>query len=908
MAYTLISHAARITDLATGTVVAAGTVVAEYKRGKVENAAGTALATFNAGTALANTAMAARGGAGSAGTPQAYFLEVSEDGGTSWPLRMPILNVQQSLSPPYGVTVSGSDVGIMLDLVGEDRVTFVAQAVDTILYNDGSNGLPKGPFRNTFGKPGQTGAHLLQLAPAVDPTVLRAGLRFSVDIDADLLGSILQNVCQRIGGSFIQGASAPPGSYGNWGVDPKAGTVTVAHVSVSPVIHLTPNPVSLDNEATTAQYIADSLVPETRLDEQKDQISLIGGQSDHGMPDGGQITCRVLIDTNRGAASSRWDDNLPVFGISTGGNTGGVFFWVEGAMRRWSQAMDVYALAYDPATNTLYAATSAGIRMASAPVRPGQPWQRVGGLAEPCADVAYDGGILVTQVGASSKGSGLTPTFGGATAAGKSSSGIYMYPAVGGDTSGTAHGYDSWSRITDTDAVAMAYRGGNDMLLVVSAASPDAVDIYLPTRVARPHPTPRYTTGHTATVQGVPITDITLASGGAWCVGAAGSRGLYYLPDGGSLLDANADNSLKDSRTLAPVAINRVRAFDGLAVAYVDTTGVARTMVARAVACTAGGLFASPVAAGGNWRDITSQTGLADQSIVDFAAGADQTILTHQVGIHHAITQRSYYRSPTRGQYYRDELAMPLDMGPFWQALAAECGQTPYADPSVGALGTLSLGAGIGGAGGGPPTVPEVDTGGSGTTVPIPPSSPRALPLDWIWARRLDKLNNYTYRLVCLASSSAAGGIEFQEVSHIQADSATPAIAASEELAVVAYAWLAMATSPMTVFSLETQYHTTASPLGNINTGDMVSIDMALTVDSTAGAVGDGVPTALAAYSAQAFYVLSADWEMTGYATIAVHLKIGSRPGEKQVTPDDIAAALVLGQKRQKRFRRTHRS
>ncbi len=339
MAFTQIAHATRIIDLDTDTVVATGTlVVDDYQRSKAESAAGQITVSLLPGTHMANAALDATRGR------RSYLLQVSEGGG-DFGISVPIRRTSATLSRPFKVTVA-------------DR-----HRDDARSGGRGSGHLQRraGPGRAGQRRLGRPAArpvhqHLRQAGPGgrLPPqararwsTRRRAGILINLDIYADTLGAVCTAVARLDGGTYLPGSAVPLGSYGEWTVDPATLRVLIGHVGLVPVATLTADEVPPELEHSHIHLDARGATIEDRLDDSISQLEVIGNTSDHGMPAGGQVTCELVVNTGRGAASSLWDDCLPIVGIATGGNTGGVFFWVEGALHLWSQSCDVYALALD---------------------------------------------------------------------------------------------------------------------------------------------------------------------------------------------------------------------------------------------------------------------------------------------------------------------------------------------------------------------------------------------------------------------------------------------------------------------------------------------------------------------------------------------------------------------------------
>lgn len=906
-----LSLYADVFDLENNAVIAHSTTLGAYRRSRKADSAGSGSIFANAGTAVCNALVDASGGPDGTGPIKSYALRVSEDGGATYDYRTVVCRPQRQLTPPYGVSEDGQDYATLLSLTGEDRVTWFATTLYDILTNPGTDGRPKGLLLNGVGKTGQAGAAETALAPSIGHAV--ANVRLNVDVWADYLSSALTQICARVGGTYIAGSTLPLGHFGHWHYDPRTKQIqigkapTVPHVTFSPA---DPGALTnLDEEATIARYIADGLVIDPHLDEMFSQAEFIGGSSDHGMPSGGKVTAHLVINTDPKRDRGQWDQCLHIVGISATGDAGGVFIQPHtGALVSISQPMDVRALAYDTSTGTalLYAFTAHGVFVVaadSASLTAGLTWARVGGLTAPCVGGTVDGGVIIAHVGGSQ---GTTKQ-----ASGAGVDGLYMWPAIGGTATGK--GYDGWSVLYPGTVTAFAYRASSDMLLTVDKNKPDTVIRKLPS-ISTIKGTPITQSGSTPPS----ITNLTLDAGGCYVVTEAGSDALFYLPDGGTtLLGANQGN------TLGLVAVNAIKPVSGVTLKYKADDGTIRSTVPAAVALTGAGLFACTTPGGGQWVELTKNTGLAGANITLFCVGMPQTVLGRQMLRVYAANDSSLFISCNEGRDWQDFLAAPLDMGPFWGALAIKCGAGTYADNDVGALGNV---AGISTAGQAVGSIVQVQqlpgggftrgaiprdpsspsgTGGTGRTLPIPATLTGygLLPASWIWARRLDKLNQFTYRLVNLVSQAPRGGIRFEALSQITADSATPVIKASENIGVVAFFWLAQASTPQTTITIQGQYHTQEAALRTLNSGDLAWVNGALTVDSTVtGVSGDGVPTTLMSYTNRPFWVLEHTAEMAGTSTMYTTTRLGTRLGEQAVDPGDIADALAYDAGRARRY------
>lgn len=927
MAGTPLSLFVEVIDLDLNSPVASSTVLGAYKRTRATNGAGTGSIFANAGTNVCNALIDCSGGANLAGPIGSYALRVSEDGGATWDYRTVITKPVRHLAPPYGVSHDGPDYAGLLTLTGEDRVTWFNTPLADILTNAGTDGRPKGFLKNTIGKPNQAGAD--EITPAVHIGGTAAKIRLDVDIWADYLTNALTTACALLGGAYVPGV--PMGQFTAWHYDPRLQAIQVGKLPTTP--HVTFQPAGVADqgnwaeEVTIARYIADGLEPAHQLDQMISQVEFVGGASDHGLPAGGTVSCQVQINTDRPANSSRWDDQIQIVGVSAQHDQGGVYLNPRhGRLVRVSQPMDVRAMVLDAQGQRVLVATGHGVFAgAYASILAAKPfaWTRIGGLTAPCLDLTCQYGVIVTLV------SGAQGT--GRQKSGAGVDGVYLYPALTGTVTGK--GYDGWTQLASGSITTFAYRREDDVLLVVDSNAPDAVARYQPAGpgslsfgggggiippgpgvlILPPAAIPASGPAIIKTSDGSSITGLAFDTAGCYVLTELGSAGLLYLPDGATRFFTANDGSLASNGV--PVPVNDVVAMSGITtLKYKADDGSIQSVKPMAVALTAAGLFATLQTGGrGGWTELTRNSGLATENLQWFSVGGPQTVLGRQMTVVFTGHGSAIYVSCNEGRDWLNILGAPLDMGPFWQTLATTCGAGVFADTDVGALGntpqssTPSGGSLLGAIGGGlagiDPTDPsQSDTGGYGRTFAIPTTITGfgQLPKNWIWARRLDKLGQFTYRLVNLVSQAPAGGIRFDSLTALIADAATPVDVASENVARVSFSFLAIASTPQTVIPVQSQYHTQEAALRTLGTGDLAYFTGALTVDSTAGLIGDGEPTVLLNVTNLPLWVLEHTAEMSGNSTMLTTTRLATRMGEQLVDPQDIAAALATDARKQK--------
>ncbi len=261
--------------------------------------------------------------------------------------------------------------------------------------------------------------------------------------------------------------------------------------------------------------------------------------------------------------------------------------------------------------------------------------------------------------------------------------------------------------MTTQPVTAFGYTPSIDQLLVADTANPDVITRYMPLTAAGTKPTHQYTANK------VPVTDITPGAGCSWVVCAGGSATLYVLPDGGSLLGGNSDNSLRDPFTQASIPVNRVRAVAGAALTYRHQGEYPHDPGAGGRLHRLRPLRHRP----GPWRGLALYHGPQralgpGDDRRGYRRGANRAHPPAAAGSHPSASRR--YRSPTRGACTTSAcLRRNLDLGPSCSDWARSAARRLSSANDVGALGNMGIAGGIGGAGGSAPP-PETDTGGSG--------------------------------------------------------------------------------------------------------------------------------------------------------------------------------------------------
>jgi hypothetical protein len=564
------------------------------------------------------------------------------------------------------------------------------------------------------------------------------------------------------------------------------------------------------------------------------QASFQGGISSHGISTGTstsgtaatELYDGVVINMDRGGtqADTNWDTCLPILATSAG-----VYYHVPGSgyLTPLSQTMVVRRVAWDPGARIIYAATDHGVLFLDLTkqviTKTPSTWSLLGGagsLTAPVDDIWLDGSILLARCGGLTKKNGV------------GIDGIYRYPALTGDTSGAKQGFAGYSRIAHSGAP-LAAGGTSTNLYYVDKNKPDTVYLIQPGTTTAPK-------ACTGILAGQTVVGIDTVGGSIYVRTTGGNAGLYTCTIGQTvLLNANADGTLK-SNDGAQVQIYRIQQYGP-----VGGTGASfQGEQVVAFAATDAGLFRTDQVGGGAWSSPNTASGLGDFAISFIMAGTVQTVLGRALTRIFAGAKRSFLISANSGDNWKDLLADKLDLGPFWYALAGQSitGSLggpggPWPDSTLGALGSTSglatnatsVGSILGAtaqqaSSGNLSPAGATDTGGTGTVLPVPTHNPRQLPSGWIWARRLDEQSQFTFRLVNLNSQAPYAGMQWSELSELQANADVGVITASEQIALVVWRWLYGASIPRIQLTLNSSITQTNAAARDLYPGDKVGV------------------------------------------------------------------------------------
>lgn len=858
--------------------------------------------------------IAACGGAGFNGTILPYGLEFSYDNGASWDSAMWVENHTLDMSmSDFGIDMTGNDISDGFNRIYIDRVTFVDVRCDDIMYGDfgtigvGDNALIQGPpwfpwqrglWRSVPGRSGLVGKTWLAFDGIMDSHL--ANLRVTFDAQQDSIMRCTSTLMKAIGGVYKpNNDNAPFGSRQHFTVDVKNRQILAGHVGTSPVMTFVMPPdggtdgYTLDE--TLFGYITDSLTIEPTLEDMRAQVAFIGGDSNHGLPDGAKITGIVCINTQTPAGGSptaptyttAWDASLLVVACSTGNEGGGLFYLVDKNFYPICQQLDINDLAVvNTQFNEIYAATNYGVIHGNVSSQQ-QTFPFVGGLTASIATVHWSGSHLTAVANGSQNGTGVN--------------GIYVYPALADDADNSAPGYALWSRPSLTDVVDALYIdtpdpqfGGLGSLLYVDSSAPNL----LVKHVIDGSQTSAKLQDLTYAVQGFD-TNNYVSGPRAFIRTSGGSLGIYQ-----TVLD-----SFQGAYTIPLGSAGLNDQFGALAVnkfLMYPTLWSINAVPVTFLASTDRGLYYCQDLSGGQWYPTSGQSGITDVTGEYVAAGTIQMVLGRILVRLFVASDNSLYVSNTGGIYFQDILSLPLDLAPAFYALAQQANALPFPDNDVGGIAinatTNDVGHGITSFPAGPST-PAVDNqdlennGGSGTVIFIAESNQFAPALGLVFCRRMTERNEFTYRVLDVTCEAPYNSIEPSQLTEMAANDATDALTGSLELLVEHYRYLLICRQPKITVNLTSSFTTQEAALRTLRCGDMVAIDYTL-----------GGTYTYVDLTQQNYYVW--DKEMTtddtGQGPVSVALTLVSVAGFAAIDLQQIVSAVANGFGRDRRFRSWH--
>jgi hypothetical protein len=872
------------------------------------------------GCAFANGVIAGFGGATYAGPLQTYLVELSRDGGGTF--------CAACWLEDCTITLGGTSQGILIEAESTfagygrtyvDHVTFDGSALSAVLGGTaGTIPLPPLPGNVTYASSTGTTVHghyypvalagllgLDQSVPlrpdqrsianlphmqyrftaTVNTTAIYPTTPVNVDIWDDTVANALITVLRAVAGKYDPRDTVPLGSRGHYHVDMVGRQAKAGAVGTVPKLALVANPgtgVYEVDQTTTAVFDATKLAIHPGNEQLRAQAQFLGDASNHGLPDNYRLTgLEILFPT---APNAAWYRNLLFVAVSTGSESGGVYYYVhDGLFRPCSQTMDVACMALDgSAPQTLYVGGTYGVfSWAPVPVQLNTPqpkpspgvsapgaWAQLGALSSAVTVLCIPG----------KDGDGNTVVW-ALAALGTSGTGIFQYPANAGEDNSDL-GYGGWSLLAQGGNIT-AMAGGIGNLYYVDGSDPTTVYYQAAGQAAV-----RLDEGQFA---GAGITGLDYLPGMVGIVvrTTAGSAGLYFIALGDhTAIDLNADGSLSDA--YGNVLVNAVRE---------TSAGSLNGSQVALLAGTDTGIFWTGVAPGvGNlgWQQATAQSGIGDLNVTLLAAGATQAILDRSFERVYAGNDTALWISNTGALWFFDALNAALDIGPFWMALASRNGLANFVDNNFDLL--FASGTNL--------TLAKTNAGRGVSTqyITIAATDLACPPQNFVWARKLTARNDFNYRLVKVDSPAPYFAMEIQELAEITANDAVSVMQASEQLALAHLRYLMEAAqAPMTLDLSGMAYNVQDAALATLDTGDQIALTCQY---SPAGA--DGTITPVCNWSSAPFYVLVYD-EILDAGLMKVTMSVGSIMAlvdDVLTTLREIVAGTSWGLSRDKRYRR----
>jgi hypothetical protein len=200
---------------------------------------------------------------------------------------------------------------------------------------------------------------------ATDGLTTAADLAFTlpvtVDSWADSVQHAIATIVEKLGGTVLDGDTAPPGARGHYVADcssaalnlsgrvagvicdgtptagalgtlsnaaPLARSVVIGAVGAAPTLTFDGTLTASDalDETTTARILSGVTI-EPDLTTLFGQCAFEGGASDAGFPGGGAITALTQLNRNPTGSKDAWTDCLPIVGINVSDQSGGVYLY-----------------------------------------------------------------------------------------------------------------------------------------------------------------------------------------------------------------------------------------------------------------------------------------------------------------------------------------------------------------------------------------------------------------------------------------------------------------------------------------------------------------------------------------------------------------------------------------------------
>lgn len=811
-------------------------------------------------------AFVANGGTVSALTPGLQpggtrIIGMSLDNAAKMDARMLSGGTQVTYDFPVSVTESGKGIGSVLATTVIPRMT-AQQITLGALFNGAPNTIESaagqiiapnnilpdlaGIAFVPVGLPRTKQAAALAHTFPVDAAI--ADILLDVDINEDTVLRAIQTIVERIGAYADPQQAQFVVDSSDFGVYGGSQSVAIGHKGAAPVL-------TFKQGAGVTQPILRGTLAQAQTIDMSASCAFKGGDTHHGVPDGGKFTAIRTINQELLDATGNYRSGLPVIAHYINRYQGGVYFWPgDGTLHPMSQAMGVTDLWYDENGPVLEAATEAGVY--EGPADPDAaakaPWKRLGSMALKVLRVQREQGVVYALVEAQAT----------------STRSVIQYPASSPGADLAKSGMAGWSLVC-------AQAGISDFVVMggycyyVAQGTEDRVwqhhigtsDNDLPMKISVDQ-----NSGSSPTVTGMDV--MTAGNQGTLATGmfvrtTSGAGALYYVAAGTTALLTAGMGLVDDSRL--PLMVNSISQHGAGVVQW--STG------ARSVtlwAATNQGCFMTASPTGNNWTPTIGQSNLGDLNLLHIVSAPPRTWLGRILTRVYALTDNALYVSHNGTVNWVDVFSNALDTGAAFYALwKKQYGVWPD---------NLATG-----------------TYWSGKPLYYPVTS-KAYNL----VRSLDGLGEYRYTLYNWQSQAPAGAHRSALLSYISTPALVPEVNASQLLLDAMVRFLAYTARPQTILTIDSYFEDTADPLRALQPTQMVL------VSGTFEQCVDGGDIVYVTYTDQPFYVLEhtitfdAATDPTGCTTTT---RVGAILLDDRSDPNKIAADALYELNRQQKYR-----
>lgn len=711
-------------------------------------------------------------------------LGFSFDGGASIDGRMLSTGTQVEVDLPVVASETGQSIGQVLSTSYTHRLTAQQVRLDDVFNGVKGSVVTSSQRILTPGNilPNFAGVAFIPTVFAFFYTLGAAIASIVLDIDSnrDKISDIIQAVCERIGSYINPQLAQWYFDSGDLGVAGGPGVVIGEKGTSNHLTFITPVDGTSRQTIEPGSQVQPSTLQETFA------CSIKGGSTNHGLPDGAQITDLLTVNHNPGDGTGNYRSGMPVMATYGDRNNGGVSCWIgDGAWHPMSQAMGVHSLWYDDSLSLIYAATEAGIYQHSPNPEDPPIWARLGGMALPCAKVISSYGRVYALV--TFPNSGIAHVL------------MYSGPGTGLPEPAKGYGYDDWqsvfslSGLTDFGIITTVISGGTTTTLyALSSGSTGKVVkqiLELPGGATPPKASLLDLGGTVGigldcviayanavngpfTVRQAVITDIYVRTDG-------GSANLFRLGTGAATPVSTAGMTDANDNT---VQINQIYQHSPGVIAW---DGMSTPI--QFLAATSAGIFAS--ADGVHWRATDGQSNLGDVNVTRVASAPPVTFLGEvQTGIY-GTDGSAFYASRDGLLHSEQMLTRNLDAGPaFFAAFKKNTGSYPD---------------------------------NTDTTMKYP---------DWhagpyTVRRGTDGIGLPTFTMENPTSTAPADAARFDEQSNVSTPSQVAEIPNSTLLLDGMARFLAYTSAPQGIFQINSWFEDTADPLRTLRPTYQVGID-----------------------------------------------------------------------------------